>query len=136
MKQDDQGTKVESGGTEGGRRPTGVAPEESKVSGPLKPGERWSLARKREIVLRMIRGEPIEALSRELGVEIYRLEEWREKALASMETGLKRRNGDPLQGELDQAMKRIGELTMENELLWTRIRQKKSGPLARRRSSK
>ena len=134
MKKDDQGTNMELGATEGGRRPTGVAPEESTLSGPLKPGQRWSLARKREIVLRLLRGEPVEAMSRELGVEIYRLEQWREQAFASMDIGLKRRNGDPLQGELDQAMKRIGELTMENELLWKRIR--KSSPLARRRSSK
>ena len=134
MKKDDQGTNMEPGGTEGGRRPTGVAPEESTLSGPQKPGQRWSLARKREIVLRLLRGEPVEALSRELGVEIYRLEQWREKALVGMDSGLKRRRGDPLQVELDQAMKRIGELTMENELVWKRVGR--SRPLPRRRSSK
>jgi transposase len=32
----------------------------------------------------MLRGEPIDALSRELGVEVYRLEEWRDKALIGM----------------------------------------------------
>ena len=31
-------------------------------------------------------------------------------------------------------MRRIGELTMQNELLWQRVR--KPGPLAKRRSSK
>ena len=31
MKKDEQGANVESGGTEGGRRPTGVAPEESTL---------------------------------------------------------------------------------------------------------
>ena len=36
----------------------------------------------------MPRGEPIDALSRELGMEVYRLEEWREKALYGMEAGL------------------------------------------------
>jgi hypothetical protein len=82
----------------------------------------------------MLRGEPIEALSRELGVEIYRLEDWKEKALSGIDTGLKTRINDPLQDELNVAMRRIGELTMENELLWRRVRS--SGPLPKRRSKK
>jgi len=104
------------------------------VAGPLAPGQRWSVARKREVALRLLRGESVDALSRELGVEIYRLEKWREKALAGIDTALKEREGDPVQAELDAAMQRIGELTMQNELLWQRVR--KPGPLAKRRSSK
>ena len=50
-------------------------------TGGLAPGQRWSAARKREVVLRMLRGESVEALSRELGIEIYRLEKWRDKGL-------------------------------------------------------
>lgn len=68
----------------------------------------------------------MDGLSRELGVEIYRLEEWRDKAVASMERGLTRREGDPLQEELDRAMKKIGELSMENELLRKRCEAKES----------
>jgi len=34
---------------------------------------------KKEAVLHLMRGEPADAVSRELGVEIYRLEEWRER---------------------------------------------------------
>ncbi len=104
------------------------------VTGSLAKGQRWSAGRKREVVLRMLRGESVEALSRELSVEIYRLEQWREKALTGIDSSLKERQGDPAQAELDQAMRRIGELTMENELLWQRVR--KPGPLAKRRSSK
>ncbi|PNU20615.1 IS3 family transposase [Geothermobacter hydrogeniphilus] len=104
------------------------------LTGPLAEGQRWSAARKREVVLRMLRGEPVDALSRELNVEIYRLEQWREKALTGIDESLKKRQNDPVQAELDQAMRRIGELTMENELLWKRVR--KPGPLAKRRSSK
>jgi hypothetical protein len=84
--------------------------------------------------LRLLRGESVDALSRELGVEIYRLEQWREKALSGIDESLKQRQNDPIQSELNQAMRRIGELTMENELLWERVR--KPGPLAPRRSSK
>jgi len=31
------------------------------------------VARKREVVLRLLRGEPLETLSRELWIELYRL---------------------------------------------------------------
>lgn len=104
------------------------------VTGPLAEGQRWSAARKREVVLRLLRGESVDVLSRELGIEIYRLEQWREKALAGIDESLKQRQNDPIQSELNQAMRRIGELTMENELLWERVR--KPGPLAPRRSPK
>ena len=52
--------------------------------GALAPGQRWSVARKREVALRLLRGESVDVVSRELGVEIYRLEKWREKALAGI----------------------------------------------------
>ena len=38
-------------------------------------------------------GSPLNALSREVGVEIYQLEKWREKALAAIDAGLKERDG-------------------------------------------
>ena len=71
-------------------------------------------------------------LSREPGVEIYRLERWRNKALGGIDVVLREREGDPLQVELDAAMKRIGELTTENELLWKKTG--KPGPLPPKRS--
>ena len=85
--------------------------------GALGPKERWSARRKREVVLRLLRGEPADTLSRELGVEIYRLEQWREKALLGIDEAMKDRTGDPLEVELDAAKRHIGELSMENELL-------------------
>lgn len=117
---------------EGGRRPTGGTAEETR--GGLAAGQRWTAIRKREAVLRILRGESLDFLSRELGVEIYRLEQWRDAALAGMDEGLKSRSGDPLKSELDTAMKRIGELSMENDLLWARVRH--PSPLAKRRSRK
>jgi transposase len=55
--------------------------------GPLAPGQRWSAARKREVVLRLMRGESTELLSRELGVPTVKLEQWRQKAEAALEGG-------------------------------------------------
>lgn len=103
------------------------------TAGPLAPGQRWSLSRKREVVLRLLKGEPLDALSRELGVELHRLEGWRDRALSGMELGLKEREADdPAQLELDKAHKRIGELSMENELL--RKERDKTAPFASRKS--
>lgn len=82
--------------------------------------KRWTASRKIEVVLRLLRGESLDAISRELGLEIYLLEEWRTKALQGMESGLKARAEDPLEAELDKAKKRLGELLMENELLQIR----------------
>lgn len=120
--------------TEGARRATGGKPTTVVQVGPLKSDERWSMRRKREVVLRLLRGESVQLLSRELGVAIYRLEEWRSKALSGIETALKEREGDPLKKELDQAMKRLGELSMENELL--RMRVGKQSPFGKGRSRK
>ncbi len=100
--------------------------------GPLGPGQRWSVARKREVFLRLLHSESAELLSRELGVPIYKLEQWRQKADAALDGALKERDGDPATGELASAMQRIGELSMEVELLCSRI--ERPGPLARRRS--
>lgn len=93
-----------------------------------------SAARKREVVLRLLRGESVDVMSRELSIEICRLEQWREKALVGIDESLKKRQNDLVQAGLDPAMRWIGELAMENELLWER--GKNPGLLAKRRSSK
>ena len=88
-----------------------VFPRPGFAGRPLGLGQRWTVARKREVVLRLLRDEPVQLLSRQLGVEIFRLEQWREKAIGGIDASLKQRKGDPVQAELDSAMKRIGELT-------------------------
>jgi len=65
--------------------------------------KRWTASHKMEVVLRLLRGESLEALSRELWIEVYLLEEWRAKAIQGMESGLKARVEDPLEEELDKA---------------------------------
>ena len=39
--------------------------------------ERWSAQRKTEIVLRVIRGEAIDEVAREIQVPVHEVEEWR-----------------------------------------------------------
>ena len=125
--------------SEGGRSPSTLSPGQSAPAtkngaalGPLAPGQRWSAARKGEVVLRLMRGEAAELLSRELGLPLFKLEQWRQKAEAALEGALKEREADPAEGQLAAAMQRIGELSMENELL--RAKMERSSPLARRRS--
>jgi transposase len=101
--------------------------------GPLGPRQRWSLARKQAVVMRMLRGESVELLSRALGVPVHKLERWRDKAEAALDGALKERESETADADLAAAMQRIGELTMENELLRARM-ERPSGPLARRRS--
>jgi transposase len=105
---------------------------------PSKPVQRWSAARKRDVVLRLLRGESIDAVSRQIGIEPFRLEQWRERALAAVDAGLKERaEGDPIQAGLDAAYKRLGELGMENELLREKIARLEGGvPFHRARSRK
>ena len=106
--------------------------EQPPGTGPLAPGQRWSVARKRAVVLRLLGGESMELLSRELGVPVYKLERWCTKAEAGLEGALKEREADAADGELAAAMRRIGELSMEVELLRAKM-ERTPGPLAGRR---
>ena len=79
-----------------------------------------------------MRGEAMEMVFRELGLPIFKLEQWRRRAEAALEGALKERETDPADGQLAAAMQRIGELSMEIELL--RAKMERPGPLGRRRS--
>ena len=80
---------------------------------------RWSAGKKMEAVLRLLRGESLEELSRELQVEAHRLAAWRDDFLESGKEGLKGQRPDrsPDDRALRQAQRKIGQLTMENEIL-------------------
>jgi transposase-like protein len=119
---------VASEALEGARSATGSASEVAEV-------KRWSTGRKRSVVLRLLRGEPVDAVSREVGVTIAELEQWRELALAGMEAGLKTRTSDPLEARLNDAVRRVGELSMENEILRKERELQTRRPLTARRSS-
>ena len=96
---------------------------------------RWSSRRKTEVVLRALRGEDLDALSRELGVAAGTIAQWREQFLASGQAGLKSRPADARDDELARLRAKVGELTMDNELLRERAcRAEAEGPFGRRRS--
>jgi transposase len=96
---------------------------------------RMSAKRKQRAVLRLLRGEGLELVSRELGVPAAELSAWRDAFLAAGETSLKTRPADGRDVEIDRLKAKVGDLTMANELLATKIAQLEAGrPLARRRS--
>jgi transposase len=119
---------VAPGALQGARSATGGEP------GAAAEVKRWSAGRKKEVVLRLLRGEPVDAVSREVSVPIYKLEQWRDRALAGIDAGLKERENDPLEAKLDDANRRIGELVMEVEIL--RKERQVKHPLVARRSSR
>src|SRR5919109_1238891 len=77
--------------------------------------ERWSVQRKTELVLRVLRGEPLDAVSRESQVPANELEAWKRVFLEHGTRGLKSRS-DPEERELTLARAKIGELMMRLEL--------------------
>jgi transposase-like protein len=96
---------------------------------------RMSARRKQDAVLRLLRGEALELLSRELGVTAAELSGWREAFLAGGAASLKSRPADGRDGEIGRLKAKVGELTMANELLGAKIEWLEGGrPLARRRS--
>jgi hypothetical protein len=135
MDEEIEGTDVAVGavGSGGERRSStlSMARDEGAV-GALAPGQRWSLSRKREVVLLLMQGESVEGMSRRLGLPVYKLEEWRQRGLTGIDAALRERPLLRTAVALTEAHRRIGALSMENELL--RARLEKPGPLARRRS--
>ncbi len=106
----------------------------SQPEPPIERG-RWSSRRKTDVVLRILRGEALDALSRELGVTAATLALWRDHFLAAGQAGVRSRPTDARDEDLARLRAKIGELTMENELLRERAERAEAGhPFAQRRS--
>jgi transposase-like protein len=88
------------------------------------PGERarFSAPRKATTFLRFLRGESLELLARELGVTAATFAGWRDDFLAGGQAALKSRPADDRDEEIARLRAKVGELTMDNELLLQRCR--------------
>ena len=119
---------------------TGVDPSERAHhagGGGSRPEHRrrMSAGRKQDAALRLLRGEDLELLSRQLGVTAAELSGWREAFLAGGEASLKSRPADARDDEIGRLKEKVGDLTMANELLEAKIeRLETARPLPRRRS--
>jgi transposase len=95
---------------------------------------RMSANRKQSAVLRLLRVEDLELVSRDLGVMAAELSAWRDAFLAAGEASLKTRPADGRDHEIGRLKAKVGGLTMANELLEVKIEQLEAGrPLAWRR---
>ena len=96
---------------------------------------RMSARRKQAAVLRLLRGEDLELLSRELAVTAADLSGWRDAFLAGGKAGLKSRPADARDAEIGRLKEKVGDLTMVNELLGAKIEHLEvRRPLARWRA--
>jgi hypothetical protein len=96
---------------------------------------RFSSRRKMAAVLRLLRGEDLDVVSRELGVTAAALSGWREAFLAGGQANLKSREPDARDEEVGRLKTLVGDLTMRLELSREAVRRLKAdAPLASRRS--
>jgi transposase-like protein len=88
------------------------------------------------IVLRLLRGEDLELLSREYGTTAALISRWRDDFLSAGERGLKQRD-EPESEDVKRLREKLGEVTMESELLREKIKRlEQNRPLSLRRSKR
>ncbi len=97
---------------------------------------RFSAKMKSKVVMRLLRGDDLELLSREFGATAAQISQWRDDFLRGGETAMKRRE-EPESDEVRRLREKLGEVTMEGELLREKIKRLEAGsPLPWRRSRK
>jgi len=94
---------------------------------------RWSARRKEQVVLRLLRGESLDLLARETGQPAGRIASWREEFLVAGREGLKSRSLPAEERALQDAQRKIGELSMQVDILEALL-EKKGHPQWPRRS--
>jgi transposase len=109
---------------------------ETTGSGGIGPGRggRMSRQRKAAAVLRLLRGEDLETVSRALGVTAATLTAWREAFLAGGEASLATRPASEEALKAERLKAKLGEVLIERDLLHEKIAALEAGrPLARGR---
>ena len=101
---------------------------------------RMTAGRKRDAVLRLLRGEPLEIVARELAVTAADLSAWRDAFLEAGAASLKTRARDDRDEKIDRLQSKLGEVLMDNELLYSKIDRLEAGagggPFGSRRSKR
>ena len=117
-----------------GARPGAAERPQGSGAAALGRGGRMSRQRKSAAVLRLLRGEDLETVSRSLGVTAATLSGWREAFLAAGEAALstKPASGEELESERLKA--KLGAALIERDLRHEKIALLEANrPLARRR---
>ena len=102
---------------------------DKESNGDFRSKARWSANKKLDVVLRLLRGEKLEEVSRELGVEAHRLAAWSDEFLDGGKESLKgKRASTEEDRRLRDAERKIGELTLENEI-WKKVAEKRGAQM-------
>src|SRR5712671_6331574 len=96
------------------RKPTTTPGSEPPSAEGAELPERWSVQRKTELILRLLRGEALDAVSRESQVPAHELESWKRVFLEQGARGLKTRS-DLEERELTLARAKIHGLRPHHE---------------------
>jgi len=123
-------------GNSGAEAPQGARRATEGASAPLGPERgRYSSARKADAVIRLLRGEDLDTVSREYGVAAATLSQWREEFLEAGRVGLKTRQNTAQDDEVVRLKMLIAELTIDKECLEEIVRVHEARlPLGKRRS--
>lgn len=118
----------------GDARPDEAARAREPGETALGRGGRMSRQRKSAAVLRLLRGEDLETISRELGVTAATLTGWRDAFLAGGEAALMTRAATGEELESERLKAKLGAALIERDLLNEKIALLEAGrPFARRR---
>ena len=96
---------------------------------------RWSARRKEGVVMRLLRGESLDLLARESGQPAGRISAWREEFLAGGREGLRSRPAPVEDRRLAEAQRKVGELTMDLDVLRALSDEMDRRPQSPRRSA-
>ena len=117
-----------------GARPGAAERPQESDAAALGRGGRMSRQRKAGAVLRLLRGDDLETVSRELGVTAATLTGWHDAFLAAGEAALTTRPGSGEELESDRLKVRLGAALIERDLLHEKIAILEADrPFARRR---
>ena len=115
--------------------PAAAAPGQEQEN--QKP-QRISSKMKTRIVQRLMRGESLEPLAREFGTSVAKISQWRDEFLQTGEKAMKKdRGSDEKDRKIAPLEQKLGETTMDFELLQDKVKRlEQKRPLARRKSKK
>lgn len=98
---------------------------------------RFSSRKKMEVVLRVLRGDDLDLVSRDAGITAAKLSECRDQFITSGQAALKSRAADGRDDELARLKALVGDLTMRLELSREAVQRLRGGaPLATGRSTR
>lgn len=103
-----------------------------KRAGEVGGSGRWSAKRKAEAVMRLLRGEDLDTVSRQLKVTAATLSGWRDRFLANGLAGLKSREVDGRDEQIAQLQKALAETALDLSIsrAINTVYERKVGPLA------